>query len=128
MCRNGAGGRQCARVGLPEAMAALGLGSGAGSLWSDGSKSRKYGGGGGREDEAAAKPVEKEEPSRAVIGTVPCPMSEERFRKSNEEETLRVYTRRKPTSEERWRLEKANEESNLMAYTRRNCNMNNKFQ
>jgi hypothetical protein len=44
-------------------------------------------------------------------------MSEERWRKPNEEHNLKLYTRRQPTSEDRWR--KPNEEENLRVYTRR---------
>jgi hypothetical protein len=44
-------------------------------------------------------------------------MSEERWRKPNEEEDLKVYTRRRPMVEEKWR--KPNEEENLKVYTRR---------
>jgi predicted glutamine amidotransferase len=59
----------------------------------------------------------KDEPLRVVVDSFPCPMSEERWRKPNEEENLKVYTRRQPMGEERWR--KPNEEENLKVYTLR---------
>ena len=59
----------------------------------------------------------KDEPLRGVVDSVPCPMSEEGWRKPNEEENLKVYTRRQPMAKERWR--KPNEEENLKVYTRR---------
>jgi hypothetical protein len=52
-----------------------------------------------------------------MVDLIPCPISEERWRKPNEEEDLKVYTRRRPMVEERWR--KPNEEENLNVYTRR---------
>jgi hypothetical protein len=64
---------------------------------------------------------EVEEP-RVVVGSNPCPMREERWRKPNEKQNLTVYTRRQlqheqPMGEERWR--KPNEEENVRVYTRR---------
>jgi hypothetical protein len=44
-------------------------------------------------------------------------MSEERWRKTNEEQNLKVYTRRQPTTKGTWR--KPNEKENLRVYTRR---------
>jgi hypothetical protein len=43
----------------------------------------------------------EDEPSRAVAGSIPCPMSEERWRKPNEEQNLKVYTRSQPMTEGR---------------------------
>jgi hypothetical protein len=59
----------------------------------------------------------RKEPLRVVVDSIPCPISEERRRKPNEEEDLKVYMRRRPMVEERWR--KPNEEENLKVYTRR---------
>jgi hypothetical protein len=47
-----------------------------------------------REGESEQLRIKKDEPSRVVTGSIPYPMSEERWRKPNEEENLRVYTRR----------------------------------
>ena len=38
--------------------------------------------------------TKQDEPSRVIVGSIPSPMSEERWTKPNEEENLRVYTRR----------------------------------
>jgi hypothetical protein len=59
----------------------------------------------------------EDEPSRAVAGSIPCPMSEERWRKPNEKQNLKVYTRGQPMTEGRWR--KLNVEENLKVYIRR---------
>jgi hypothetical protein len=61
--------------------------------------------------------TKEDEPSRVVVGSIPCPVSEERWRKPNEEYNMKVYTRRQPTSEDRWR--KPNGEENLRVYTRK---------
>lgn len=66
-----------------------------------------------REGEGEPLRTKEGEPSRVVLGSIPCPMSEERWRKPNEE----VYTRRQPMCEERWR--KPNKDGNLRVYTRR---------
>jgi hypothetical protein len=52
--------------------------------------------------------TKEDEPPRAVVGSIPCPLREERWRKPNEEENLKVYTRKQLVSQERWR--KPNEE------------------
>jgi hypothetical protein len=70
-----------------------------------------------REGESEPLRTKEDEPPRAVVGSIPCPLREERWRKPNEEENLKVYTRRQPVSQERWR--KPNEEENLKMYTRR---------
>ena len=70
-----------------------------------------------REGESEVLRTNEGEPLRFVVDSVPYPMGEERWRKPNEEENLRVYTRRQPMVEERWR--KPNEEENLKVYTRR---------
>jgi hypothetical protein len=70
-----------------------------------------------REGESEQLKIKKDEPSRVVASSIPCPMSEERWRKTNEEQNLKVYTRRQPTTEGTWR--KPNEEENLRVYTRR---------
>jgi hypothetical protein len=61
--------------------------------------------------------TKENEPSRVVVGSVPCPTSEERLRKPNEEQNLKAYTRRQPTTEGRWR--KPNKEEKMRVYTRR---------
>jgi hypothetical protein len=38
-----------------------------------------------------------------MVDLIPCPISEERWRKPNEEEDLKVYTRRRAMVEERGR-------------------------
>jgi hypothetical protein len=70
-----------------------------------------------REGESEQLKIKEDEPFRVVAGSIPCPMSEERWRKPNEEQNLKVYTRRQPTTESTWR--KPNEEENLRVYTRR---------
>jgi hypothetical protein len=69
-----------------------------------------------REGESEPFRAREDEPSRFVVGSIPCPMREERWIKPNEEQNLRVYTRQ-PMDKERWR--KPNEEENLRVYTRR---------
>jgi hypothetical protein len=61
-----------------------------------------------REGESEPLRTKEDEPPRAVVGSIPCPLREERWRKPNEEENLKVYTRRQLVSQERWR--KPNEE------------------
>jgi hypothetical protein len=70
-----------------------------------------------QEGESEPLRTREDEPSRFVVDSIPCPMSEERWIKPNEEQNLRVYTRRQPMDKERWR--KPNEEENLRVYTRR---------
>jgi hypothetical protein len=70
-----------------------------------------------REGESEPLRTKEDEPLRVVVGSIPCPMSEERRRKPNEEHNLKVYTTRQPTSECRWR--KPNKEENLRMHTRR---------
>jgi hypothetical protein len=70
-----------------------------------------------REGESELLRTKEDEPPRAMVGSILCPLREERWRKPNEEENLKVYTRRQPVSQERWR--KPNEEENLKVYTRR---------
>jgi hypothetical protein len=70
-----------------------------------------------REGESEPLKTKEDEPSRVVVGSILHPMSEERWRKPNEEHNLKVYTRRQPTSEGRWR--KPNEEEVLTLCTRR---------
>jgi hypothetical protein len=69
-----------------------------------------------REGESEVLNTNKKEPLRVMVDLIPCSISEERWRKPNEEEDLKVYTRRRPMVEERWR--KPNEEENLKVYTR----------
>jgi hypothetical protein len=61
--------------------------------------------------------IKEDEPSRIVAGSISCPMSEERWRKPNEKQNLKVYMRRQPTTEGAWR--KPNKEENSRVYTRR---------
>uniref|UniRef100_A0ACD6APZ5 Uncharacterized protein n=2 Tax=Avena sativa TaxID=4498 RepID=A0ACD6APZ5_AVESA len=70
-----------------------------------------------REGEIELVRTKEDEQSTVVVGSIPSPVSEERWTKPNEEENLSVHTRRQATSEERWR--KPNEEENLKVYTRR---------
>jgi hypothetical protein len=67
-----------------------------------------------REGESEQLKIKEDESFRVVAGSIPCPMSEERWRKPND---LKVYTRRQPTTEGTWR--KPNKEENLRVYTRR---------
>jgi hypothetical protein len=68
-----------------------------------------------QEGESEPLMTKENEPSRVVVGSVPYPTSEERWRKLNEEQNLKAYTRGQPTTEGRWR--KLNEEKNLKEAT-----------
>ena len=47
-----------------------------------------------REGELEASRIEEGEQPRVVVGSIPCPMGGDRWRRVNEEENLRVYSRR----------------------------------
>lgn len=47
-----------------------------------------------REGEFKASRIEEGEQPRVVVGSIPCPMGGDMWRRVNEEENLRVYSRR----------------------------------
>ncbi|KAK1678811.1 hypothetical protein QYE76_039659 [Lolium multiflorum] len=53
-----------------------------------------------REGESEVLRTNEDEPLRVMVDSVPYPMGEERWRKPNEEENLKVYTRRKSQHEQ----------------------------
>jgi hypothetical protein len=54
-----------------------------------------------REGESEVLSTKVNEPLRVVVDSIPCSVSEERWRKPNEEEDFKVYTRRRPMDDER---------------------------
>jgi hypothetical protein len=69
-----------------------------------------------RDGESGLLRTREDEPSRFMVDLVPPPASEEGWRKPNDEQNLKVYTRRQP---KKWAMEKTKGGRKFKVYMRR---------